>query len=687
MVLRNRTKHTRASSILVVTFMILLVTIAGLAFMNRSTIFMRLTGLHNDHLDANYKMEAAYETARGKITRAMSALILDGKLHFVSGAPATETFADIADTYGQSAETASTFLSDILKSRAFSAAGVEDTTYEFDDFSHAFPTEFTDPDPSDDEYFEVKYTFTPMVPNDQTASNPRTITFDYEYRVQMRGYGSNHFTALNSEDNGVISIEITEAPFSAWAAFMDSMLNQNGNIVVFAGGNDSSRIQDIFTGPVHVNGLPYFYGHPNFTTTAPFTSATDSTSWVNFSDANYTAGPTFSGGSQGAESGISSISMPSTIYNTARLAAGDPSSTASTDNTAITTPALVGFLTEYAGGTLAGNTVPEGIYVPIDDQSSLIPTGGVYVKGDARIQMNVVQGQSDFNATQWAQINSGDQSCKWQKISVTHLTSGITNRDIYIGSDPCSVTYVFDTTNTGNTPAVLGGRLNGVIHVDGKIDELGGASRTRAAVAQDFAMTISATKDIRVINDIQYEDAVYKVVQSDGTLGSTTVATPTGEYDSSGYANTATDVGATIDSESQTVLGIISTQRNVLLHVDAPADINLHAAIFAGNSAQYSSGTGYGCGANTDSQRGCGFGYEGWSSQTGKGNLKLLGAIAEFKDQTLGQAASPSKGYGSRYYYDTRLRQSIIPPGFPTSGQPLLRGYIRPYRTWRISQN
>jgi hypothetical protein len=378
--------------------------------------------------------------------------------------------------------------------------------------------------------------------------------------------------------------------------------------------------------------------------------------------------------------------MPTQIYNTYRMAAGDTSSNASTNNAAVTATELSSFLANYAGGTIAsGASVPNGIYVPIDNQSSKNPTGGIYVQGDARIAMNVVQGQSDFSTTQWNQMQTADRTCKFQKFSITSLTAGVTARDIYIGADPCYVTYVYDATNTSNTPIVVNGRLNGVVHVNGAIDELGGASRTRPAVAQDFQMTIAALKDVKIKNDIQYEDVQYKTISSSGTLGSSVVANAYGAVNSSGIANTAANVGPTMASDSLTVLGIISTQKSIYIHTNAPNDINLQAALFAGNSAAYNSSTGLGCGS---SYAGCGFGVENYSTAPNKGQIKYLGSLAEFRDQTTGSiSGSTLHGYSQIMLYDTRLRQTITPPAYPTSGVPRATGTVKPYKTFRISAN
>src|SRR5262249_48383443 len=154
-----------------------------------------------------------------------------------------------------------------------------------------------------------------------------------------------------------------------------------------------------------------------------------------------------------------------------------------------------------------------------------------------------------------------------------------------------------------------------------------------------------------------------------------------------GIQPTAGDIAPLIPADSHTVLGVISTSRSVYLHTNAPANINLHAAIFAGNSNAYDSSTGLGCGSSGANTQGCGFGYEAWNTKTGMGEIKFLGSLSEYKDQTTGMLSNPPTGYESRFFYDRRLRNTITPPAFPVTNSPQAVGTVRPYRTWRISQS
>ncbi len=668
---------SRGSAIVTVVLIVGLLMVASLAFLKRSSNFLSMGKLHKEAISVELQLNDAQVRAKNKLKRAVDGIILSGKLRFVNG-PTYETFNNISNQY---ASNSLSFLQGLVKQQAYSGSGTLNSAHEFSNFDTAFPTSWTDLDTNDGQYFEVKYTFTPISMYSQNS--PALLRFDYEYRIQARAYGQESFQKLESDDAGEISVELSGASFSQWTVFMNSMRNQNGSLLVFAGGNTSAQIQEVYAGPVHVNSTPYFYGHPVFTDV--FTSTAATSSWVNYNVSGYSCCADFQGGSQGS---VASISMPTQIFNTLRLAAGDTSNNAATNNTTVTNAELRGFLATHATGTVSsGSTaLPGGIYIPVDNSTSLNPTGGIYVEGDAKVKMNVVQGSTDFNSTQWSQMQTAHKSCKFQKISVTSMTSGVAARDVYIADDPCDVTYVYNATTPASSPVVLNGRINGNLHVNGKIDELGGESRTRPAIATDFGFTVSAQKDVRIINDLQYEDVSYVTQAADGTQGSTTVADAYGSVGGSGISPTAQDIAPKISSDSHTILGIVSVSRNVMIHTSAPANINIQGAIFAGNSAAYNSSTGLGCGSSGANTQGCGFGYEAYSTATGMGAIKFLGSLAEYKDQTTGVLASPPRGYASRFYYDTRFRQKLMPPAFPISDSPNATAVIRPYKTFRISK-
>jgi|GEM_PF-4807222 len=665
-----------ANAMVIVVMAIALMMLVGLGFLVRSNNYISFSGLLSDQTKASLKMEAAYEKAKAKLERAVNGIVLVGKLPCVNNALANESFFQIQPNYeGNELQ----FLKDVVQAESYDGSCNQDVNSEFKSFDSAFPTQWTSPDGSNNQYYQVKYSFNPMPISYTTGTNPN-ITFRYEYVVEARAYGSKQFSESSAQDAGLVTISLDGAPFSQWSLFRSQTKSPNGWNLYFAGGNTSSQIQEVFYGPVHTNSRPNFYGHPVFkdTFSSGVTEGTNYSNWNLVSTSSYTGPPVFDGGTQSG--GDMNTDMPTQIFNTIRLAAGDPSADAATNNDPVDEATLAGFLTNYAGGTLAGSTVPDGIYVPIDNQTDKDPTGGVYVAGDAKVSLNVVQGEGadNINSSYWANIKGGDQTCKFEKIHIDHTDAGVPIRDIFVGDDPCNVTYVFNADSPTDSPVVLSKRINGNIHVSGSITELGGESRTRPAVATGFAMTVSAMKDVSIKKDLQYEDAKYVSLDSSGNLGTTEVADPYGTVGDP----TQADLAAQISSDSTTVLGIISIKRNVKIHQDAVSNINIHAAIYAGNGDAYDGTTGYGCGS---SYPGCGFGVEGWNTVSGRGNLKLFGSVSEYRSQITGSLASGT-GYQRRYMYDSRLKQSIMPPAFVISD--FLQAYprIEHIKTWRVGQ-
>lgn len=702
-ILKHSSRQTRGVALLLVTVLTFLGLGLVVLFLQRSHLNLVFSKISRDSKEADLRLDSALSAVEAKFERAMAEISLSNKLQYSSGSATLASqgerfdvinnlYATDTDGSGSSLDEAQDFLEHMIVSQAYSAAGVLDSSHEFHSFASAFPTTWADPDPSDSEYYEVKYSFSPLRVESQIAIEPKQIIFEYEYQIEVRSYGSETFLAKTAESAGILEIRVEGSPFSKWAFFTHILKNQGGATLYMAGGNTSSQIQEIYGGPVHVNLTPNFLGHPTFN--GLFTSATTESGWNYKSITNYTSCaswcPTWNGGKMG---GVPTVTMPTAIFNTHRLAAGDTSTTASTNNNAPTVTEMKSFLANHAEGVVdpAATSIANGIYIPVNSAAAKVPTGGIFVQGDATaISMNVLQNEADFDPNVWTNIPSVHQGCKFQTIKIT---AGATIRDVYIGSgSSCDITYVFNGADYTQTPTTLYGRPNGNIHSTGAINSLGGASRTRPAVATDFGITVSAVKDVYIKNDLQYEDAEYVTLSSTGVMGTTAVANAYGTIGSSGYTPASAGITPIINEDSQTVLGIISTKRNVLIYTSnpyssatsAPSEINLHAAIFAGNSAAYSSSTGEGCGSGANA--GCGFGVLNYSTAPNLGSIKMFGSISEYRDQTTGTVSgSTVKGYGSVYMYDSRLQNSISPPAFPISNSPGAFAQVRPYKLFRVA--
>lgn len=685
----KRNSQQNGSALLIVTFFMIMGLGLGALFLSRSDSALSLVSTRYDSKDAQYRMEKALSEAEAKVEGAIENIALNGQLMVVAsqtGDPvAAETFNALSTKYkdpggDDSVDRANAmqFLRDAVIALSYSN-GQQDEDHEYADFDAAFPTAWTDPDPNDDEFYEYRFEFHPRPTYMDT--DPAILAFEYEYVIGIRAFGAESFSNMSSELTGVISVELRNSPFSKWALILNELRNQNGSLLVWAGGNTEDQFQSVYNGPVHVNGAAYFYGHPIFNDL--FTSGTPESSWRNYTAADYDCCAQFNNGKQ---DNVDMIDFPTELFNTVRLAAGDPSETAANNQDPVTDSDLVSFLSNHTNGTVSGSSVPEGIYVPVNNQVDKEITGGLYVEGDAEVFFNVVQGSGDFTANQWASIDPLHQGCKFQKIKVDHDDAGVETREIYVGDDPCEVTYVFNGDDDTEAPVLANGRMNGNVYVNGTIEKLGGESRTRPAIAKDFSFHVTALKDVRIYRDLQYEDAEYYSEDSDGSVGSTKVATPWGEYGGSGYDPTSNDITVSIDEDSKTVLGISSLKRNIKIHIDGPPNINLHAALFAGNDQPYDSATGFGCNANHENKRGCGWGVEGWDSVTNRGAIKLLGSIAHYRSQTTGRLSNPPTGYESKFFYDSRLRSILQPPAFPVSDDFGAFSEIRSFKAWRISQ-
>lgn len=676
-------QNTRGSSLLLVVMLIATVLVLTIGFLKRSSIISQLVTMSFDRMDANYQMEAALETSKHSFDQAIDSIELTGKLgYFNTTTPgwSSEDFTSISQAYGQNTAGGLRFLKDLVVSEALRADNTLDPNHPYRNFDQAFPTTWFAPSISNAPGTQARYSFRSLTPSIRiNATNQifNTINFDYEYRIEARALGRKEASEIRAEESGLLTIRLAGAPFSEWAVFRDQTASQTGADLYFAGG----QIEEVFNGKVHTNSRPNFLGHPRFK--GLFTSSRPESDWNYRTDSGYGGSPYFDGG----KNVVASVAMPSVIFNTARLAAGDTNPNAAINTDEPSTAELVGFLRNHALGQISGNptSVSAGVYIPTDSSPSHFPTGGIYVQGDARIAMDVVRDQAAFsNPYQYQHLNPSDQHCKFQKIQIDSLTSGVPTRDIYIGEGACNVTYIFNADDSASSPTVLPSRLNGNLHVNGSIDQLGGASRTRPAVAQDFGLTISATKDVRIYNDLQYEDAEYLQLDNQNQPTGEPVATPSGELNHSGYNPTSPNMAARISEDSKTLLGIISIKRNVIIHNDAPANLNLHASVYAGNASAYDSSTGYGCGTTS---AGCGFGYEGYENVTGKGNLKLLGSVSEYRSQTVGRALREPTGYARRYFYDTRLLQKLSPPGFPVSSRVQVYILKRPFKSFRMAQS
>jgi hypothetical protein len=163
-------------------------------------------------------------------------------------------------------------------------------------------------------------------------------------------------------------------------------------------------------------------------------------------------------------------------------------------------------------------------------------------------------------------------------------------------------------------------KFNGVIHVEGAVNSLGGdGNASNADIQKDSQLTVSATGNIKINDHITYQE-------DPRTVPST-----------------------------KNILGIYSSNGNVMLGTSAPNNLNLHATVMAAS-------TNHGVGAEGITV-GTSYDY----NYPNKGNWNLLGGLIENKNQTTGVFYSDGTITGNKwnFAYDQRFTEGTAPPYFP----------------------
>ena len=399
-------------------------------------------------------------------------------------------------------------------------------------------------------------------------SDPITISssiwdFSYNYRIDANGTKSS--IPRNLKLSGDFTVRVQKDNFAKYALFTNAQTLPNGTNVWFT--NKTS-----FAGPLHTNGRYNIAFNPSgvfdgaVTQTDTYARFYNNGSSVNLNASNNGAidVPTFN---STFTRGATAITLSSSV------AQADMQNQAS-GNTTIST---------------------NGIYVPNNGTST---TGGIYVKGDGTISLSVSGTQSIYTVVQGS---SSSTITVDNTANTTNVVSGASN-----------VTY------TGLPNGV--DKLGPLVYFDGNITSLGGT------IQKDTALTISASSDVVIQNNLVYEDYT-AAVGTPGTVGYT--------------APTAAD--------TTNLLGIVSWSGNVRVGSSAPNNVNIHASILAKNG--YFQVDNY----NTGSPRGT-------ATVLGGVISNYYGAFGTFNGST-GAAVS---GYGRNFVYDTRMEDHEAPPYFPT---------------------
>jgi hypothetical protein len=387
-------------------------------------------------------------------------------------------------------------------------------------------------------------------------------------------------------ESGNFDVKVERPSFATYGYFTDSLKNQNNQQLWFYDG-------EVYDGPTHVNAAPptgqaAFWGNTTFK--GKFTAVQEA-----YEDSIFggTPNPDFQAGAQW---GVDPIQTPQNGWSQLRASIGD---LANIENQSPPTNAE---LRSSLGMTVDSSAVPPGVYYSANSNQGNSLLGGLFVNGNAQ---NI----------------SFSRNGSEQIINIT-----MTN-----GSGPWAGTHtwtVYDNPAANSSYVKLDGVLqktfnksfNGVIHVEGAVNGLGGdGNATNGDIQKDAQITVSATGNIKVKDHITYQEDPRDV--------------PT----------------------TKNILGIYSSNGNIYLAENAPSNLNLHATVMAAS-------TNHGVGAE-----GITIGSSYDYTYPNKGNWNLLGGLIENKNQTTGVFYSDGTltGYRWNFAYDQRFQEGTAPPYFP----------------------
>lgn len=254
---------------------------------------------------------------------------------------------------------------------------------------------------------------------------------------------------------------------------------------------------------------------------------------------------------------------------------------------------------EAAWGASGGFPTTTGVYIP--------PGGGIYIHGDAAIQLQVdANGEQQFVITQGSTVTT---------VTVDRTANQIRRQ---VGSNPVEL---------------FAGVGTGVLYCSGHITSLSGTvadnrlsenspPQVLRRSAYTIATNVNAGKNITVTGPIRYRSA----------------------------PNPSLPISDVVNLRPGT-LGLVG--RNVIVASTAPTAMEIDAVILAGSSTT-SDGSFY---------------VQNYNTKTPTGTLKVVGGIIQKARGPVGTMSNGviQTGYAKDYYYDPRLAD-YPPPYFPTTG-------------------
>lgn len=407
-----------------------------------------------------------------------------------------------------------------------------------------------------------------------------------------------------------------------------------------------------FTGPVHTNEQFNFQGDPTFG--GPVTSAgcvAGSIASDNSGCSSVTPGAYFYSGN--FQSGTDN---PSILLNPDGSADTSPSyrSTSGTSNpqfNASPADSAVKWNANYLQLPPNGN-----------DQSTAATSSGLYINGDVS---NMSLSVGNISPSRGGNAVGAVQ--KMQQISYT-TSAGTVNLAINASNQVYAKNangLWFPATNTNGTwkAATLAtatpGTFNGVMYVDGDVNNLNGPARSPTssttassstvapAIASFMKLNLTTSGDVGITSDLRYEDPP---CDDDGNCNNEAAQNIFGIYASTGDVKIISKYTCN-NSSSATCIGTGYSQRTP----SVPANVSIQAVLMAGQGQVKVDGAG-----------------AGPYGSSNLGSVNLVGGLIENYYGVFGRfgtsnGRSYESGYGRNFVYDTRTAKGVLPPSFPTT--------------------
>lgn len=431
--------------------------------------------------------------------------------------------------------------------------------------------------------YELAYDFWPTDVELPELSDPTgSYVFHYIYEITAQGTktSGDEVTKQVTKLTGELEVRIFHPSFAFYDFFTINMTTAGGQQIYFANS-------ETLDGPVYVRGKPGFAG--NNAGGGPTFTDQFQTSWANWNTSARVYNPVVNWNQELPPLwAVDPIDTPGNSFSQERAALGNYAQVGETGN-----PVTHSERRNFLGLESGAMPPPAGVYYTQGDGSGDANStdnllGGIYIYGDVQ--------QMDLGASGNHQIISILQNNQWTTIDIDNSAGTMT------------------VTEPGQPPRTFNDVPNGVVYVEGTLNDLGRGNGYSAAIEEKTQMTIAAKNNMYVGNHINYE---------------------VDPRENPGAIN---------------VLGLVSGSGNVLVSDGAPSNLNIDASIFA-------------------TANGKGFGVQNYASKPASGPLSVFGGLIMHSYQAIGTFTSAGlrNGYSKNFSYDQRfLNGAFSPPYFPT---------------------